>query len=684
MGSSGIVYPALTIVFDAWGMGRSVKAKRRRRAHPVRRKKRQERRYVQWVADLGVICLSALIGVAGLFAYFARDLPDTSSLWRDTGAPKITLLATDGSPISIHGASMGAPVRLADLPTYVPEAILAVEDRNFYHHFGVNPVSVVRALIVNAQQGGVVQGGSTITQQLAKNLFLSADRTLQRKAQEFLLAVWLEQKFSKEEILTLYLNRVYFGAGAYGIDAASYRYFGKPARDLQIGEAAVLAGLLKAPSRFAPTSNPADAGRRGRLVIDQMVVAGFLSEAKAQDIVAQPILLSSPRFSAAPYFVDHALRQARLFAGDVDADLTVWTTFDPATQSAAEIGLIAGVARAQNDLAGTESAVVIMDGEGAVRAMIGGRDYQVSQFNRAVQARRQPGSAFKPFVFLSAMEAGYSPDDMVLDAPVRVGNWSPDNYKSKYYGEVSLREALVRSLNSATVRVQETTGRDAVRSTALSMGWPGTLNPGPSLALGVDGISPMGLAGAYAPFANGGLRVQTRVIDRIETADGDLVYEPPGSVLDQASSVAAIDAVNQMMRAVVAWGTGNAASVPGYDVAGKTGTSQDSRDGWFAGHAGGLVCVVWVGRDDNAPMQGVTGGRAPAIIWHEIMTRALPPRYVAPIIAPMIDPLSAMDFESDIDPDTTDSIAPDPVVSDPVDENPADADPIAALLDSNG
>ena len=633
-----LVYRALTMVFDAWGMGRKRKKRGGGRSRAAVRQKARAKSISRLVADVGVFCFSMLIGFAGLFAYFARDLPETNALWRDSGAPKTTLLAIDGSPIRIHGASMGAPVRLAELPRYVPEAILAVEDRNFYHHFGVNPVSVVRALIVNTRQGGVVQGGSTITQQLAKNVFLSADRTVKRKAQEFLLAIWLEQKFTKKEILTLYLNRVYFGAGAYGIDAASYRYFGKPARELHVGEAAVLAGLLKAPSRFAPTSNPEDAGRRGRLVIDQMVVAGFLTPAEASAIIEQPILLSTPRFSAAPYFVDHALRQARAIVGDMDADLTVWTTFDPAAQAAAEMGLIAGVASAQNDLSEIQSAVVIMDGEGAVRAMIGGRDYQTSQFNRAVQARRQPGSAFKPFVFLSAVEAGYRADDTVLDAPVRVGNWSPDNYNSKYYGEVSLREALARSLNSATVRVQESTGRAAVRRMAQSMGWPGALNPGPSLALGVDAVSPLGLAGAYAPFANGGFRVQTRVIDRIETADGDLVYQRPGSVLEQASSSSAIEEVNQMMRAVVAWGTGGAAAVAGYDVAGKTGTSQDSRDGWFAGHAGGLVCVVWVGRDDNAPMQGVTGGRAPAVIWREIMSRVLPPRYVAPVIAPIIDP----------------------------------------------
>lgn len=649
------VYRALTMLFEAWAMAGKRKPRRPARKRVRRRKTTQAKSYAGLVADAGVFCLSALIGLAALFAYFARDLPDTDAIWRDGGAPKMTLLAADGSPIRIHGASMGAPVRLADLPSYVPQAVLAVEDRNFYHHFGVNPLSVVRALIVNAREGDVVQGGSTITQQLAKNVFLSPERTVKRKAQEFMLALWLEQKFTKEEILTLYLNRVYFGAGAYGVDAASYRYFGKPARELRLGEAAVLAGLLKAPSRFAPTSNPDDAGRRGRLVIDQMATAGFITPEDAAAIVNQPILLSTPRFSAAPYFVDHVLRKSRELAGDIDADLVVWTTFDPKAQAAAELGLIAGAASAPDDLIEIESAVVVMDGEGAVRAMIGGRDYQTSQFNRAVQARRQPGSAFKPFVFLAAMEAGYDADDFVLDAPVRIGKWSPDNYDSKYFGEVTLREALARSLNGATVRVQETVGRKAVREAATGMGWRSALNAGPALALGVDAVSPVELAGAYAPFANGGYRVAPRVIDRIETVEGDLIYERPDALQEEAASYAAIAATNDMMRAVTAWGTGRAASVPGYNVAGKTGTSQDSRDGWFAGHAGGMVCVVWVGRDDNAPMKGVTGGRAPAVIWREVMSRVLPARHVAPMIAPLID----------------------------VDAAPS-RDPIAELLDASG
>lgn len=627
---------------DAWSMVRKRKRSVRKSNRSRPRAKRASN-FLRLIADTGVFCLTVLIGVAGMFAYFARDLPDTNALWRDKTAPKVTLLAADGSPIRIHGASIGAPIRLAQLPNYVPEAILAVEDRNFYHHFGVNPVSVMRALIVNAREGDVVQGGSTITQQLAKNVFLSSDRTIKRKAQEFLLALWLEQKFTKEEILTLYLNRVYFGAGAYGIDAASYRYFGKPAQELTLGEAALLAGLLKAPSRFAPTSNPQDAGRRGRLVIDQMVAAGFLEPWDAQAVLKQPILLSTPRFSAAPYFIDYAFQQVREKVGDVDADLVVRTSFDPSTQSAAEMGLIAGLASAPGDLVPVQGAVVVLDGEGAVRAMIGGRDYTSSQFNRAAQAKRQPGSAFKPFVFLAAAESGFTPDDQVLDAPVSVGKWSPDNYESKFYGEVSFREALTRSLNGATIRVQEAVGRPAVRRAARSMGWPEKLNAGPALALGVDAISPLELAGVYAPFANGGFRVEPHVIDSIATTDGDVLYRRPGSVIDQAAPLTAIEDVNLMMRSVVDWGTGRAAAVPGYNVAGKTGTSQNNRDGWFAGHAGGLVCVVWVGRDDNAPMPGVTGGRAPAIIWREVMARALPPRYAAPIIAPLIDEIEPRD-----------------------------------------
>ncbi len=593
------------------------------------------------IGELGVFAMTVMIGLAAMFAYFASDLPDTSELWREGETPKITLLAADGAPIIMQGVSQGAPVRLANLPDYVPNAVLAVEDRNFYHHFGANPVSIIRALIVNANEGAVRQGGSTITQQLAKNVFLSGEQTIKRKIQELMLAFWLEQKFTKQEILTLYLNRVYFGAGAYGVDAASYRYFGKSASNLQLGEAAVLAGLLKAPSRYAPTNNPDDAGRRGRLVIEQMVEAGLLSRARANEVIANPVLLASPRFEAAPYFVDETLREARRLVGDVDADLVVHTTFDPAVQAAAETGLIAGMAMAGDALDEVEAAAVFLDGEGAVRAMIGGRDYAKSQFNRATQARRQPGSAFKPIVYLAGLTNGETPDGVIMDAPVKIGSWEPGNYKDKYYGEVTLREALALSLNSAAVRLQEQTGRAHVRQTAEQLGWPSELGSGPSLALGVDEISPLQLAGVYAPFANGGFRIDPHLVDRIETADGDLVYERKSRIIAEAASANSIREMNDLMQAVVGWGTGRAAKIPGYITAGKTGTSQDSRDAWFAGHAGGLVGVVWVGRDDNSPMANMTGGRAPAVIWREMMARALPPpTYVTP--AAEEDPIAAL------------------------------------------
>lgn len=622
---------------------------RQRQRRRIRRRFFPKAPIVQTIAELGVFALTILVALAGAVVFYARDLPDTDSLWASDSTPRVTLLAADGAPVMINGASLGAPVRLVELPGYVPKAVLAVEDRNFYHHIGVNPAAVARAFFVNAVEGEIRQGGSTITQQLAKNLFLSSDRTLKRKVQELLLALWLERRFTKDEILTLYLNRVYFGAGAYGIDAASHRYFAKPARNLTLGEAAVLAGLLKAPSRYAPTHNPEDAGFRARHVIDAMLAAKFIKPSEAAAALSRPVMLAAPRFSAAPYFVDYALREARRLAGDADADLIVRTTFDPDVQAAAESGLAAEFAsdtRVKDDM---ETAVVVIDGEGAVRAMVGGRDYRKSQFNRAVQAKRQPGSAFKPFIYLAALERGARPDDRLLDAPIRIGKWAPDNYNSHYYGSVTLREALARSLNSATIRLQESIGRNAVRRTARAMGLEGPLDPGPALALGVDVVSPLELAGAYAPFANGGYRIAPHVIESIETADGDLLYRRPATVLDVAAPYGSIQVINNMLHSVTEWGTGRAAALSLYPAAGKTGTSQESRDAWFAGYAGGLVTVVWVGRDDNSPMKGVTGGGPPAAVWREVMERALavypPARFEPPLVAPAQtndDPLAAL------------------------------------------
>ncbi len=567
----------------------------------------------------------AAIGLAGLFAWFARDLPETDTLWRADRQARVTLLAADGAPLPLRGASAGAPVRLSELPTYVPDAVLAVEDRNFRHHIGVNPVSIVRALIVNLRAGEVRQGGSTVTQQLAKNLFLSPERTIKRKVQELMLALWLEQRFSKDEILTLYLNRAYFGAGAHGIDAASHRYFAKPARLLSLGEAAVLAGLLKAPSQYAPTHNPRDAGARARLVIDAMRDAGFLSAAAANNALARPVVLAGAGRSRAPYFLDYALDEMRRLTNALDADVIVRTTLDLDMQDALEEGVATALARTGLDPS-VEIAAAILDGAGAVRALIGGRDYEVSQFNRASQARRQPGSAFKPFVFLAAMEQGRERTRKIVDEPITIGRWSPDNYNGDFFGEVTLTEALARSLNSAAIRIQEETGRSAVRLTARRMGLDAPLSAGPALALGVDAVAPLDLAGAYVPFANGGFRVAPHAVARIDTAEGRLAFRRDAHVEALAASPRAIAEINAMLQAVTDWGTGRAAQVPGVAVFGKTGTTQNNRDAWFVGHAGGLVCVVWLGHDDNAPMDGVTGGGAPAVIWREIMARALAAR----------------------------------------------------------
>ncbi|MFN3961054.1 MAG: transglycosylase domain-containing protein [Parvularculaceae bacterium] len=609
----------------------------RRRRRRRGRKARAAARLWRYAAEAGFYVFAAAIAASAALIHFARDLPDTDGLWRASSGPKITLIAADGAPLALHGQSVGAPVRLSELPAHTPKAVLAVEDRNFYHHVGVNPFAVARALFVNAREGEVRQGGSTLTQQLAKNLFLTSDRTLRRKIQELLLALWLENEFTKDEILTLYLNRVYFGAGAYGVDAASRRYFGKPASSLTLAESAILAGLLKAPSHLAPDRNPLDAGERGRRVLDAMLAAGFITAEEAKAAAASAVRVGPSRFAGAPYFVDHAIAEARTRSNGVDADLVVRTTLDPAINEAADLGLVAGAARAGLDPE-IEAAVVILDGEGRIRALSGGRDYRRSQFNRATTARRQPGSAFKPFVFLAALEAGASPHDVVEDAPVRIGDWAPANYKNQYFGAVTIAEALSRSLNGATVRLQEDAGRGAVRLAARRMGLVSPLSQGPALALGVDAVSPLELAGAYVPLVNGGYRVEPHAVASLATSDGEIIYRRNANLVAVAASPGSIAALNDMLRAVVTQGTGRAAALSRYEAYGKTGTTQESRDAWFVGHAGGLVCAVWIGRDDNRPMGDITGGKAPAVIWREVMERVLevrPPKR-GPLLAPLI------------------------------------------------
>ncbi|MBI1393525.1 MAG: PBP1A family penicillin-binding protein [Alphaproteobacteria bacterium] len=568
------------------------------------------------------LMIMAVLALGGAYLVI-RDLPTTEELTVQAGSP--SFIASDGAPILQEGRYVGAEVALADLPPHVVQAALAIEDRNFYHHVGVNPLSIVRALVVNLREGDIRQGGSTITQQLAKNLFLSRDRTIIRKLQEAFLAIRLERRFTKDELLALYLNRAYFGGGAYGIAAAADRYFDKAPTELSVGEAAILAGLLQAPTRYAPNAHPEIAGERAREVLVAMVDAGFLDYFAAEEIASRPIRLRRDPLFAAPYFLDAARRETRDLFGDdrqMPVDAIVRTTLSASAQKALVDGVDAGIslARLPGDV---EVAAVLIDGAGAVRAMIGGRDYAASQFNRAVDARRQPGSAFKPFVFLAALEAGASPYDVVSDTPVGVAGWRPSNYGDKFHGDVSLTEALAVSANAATIRVQETIGRPVVRAAARRMGVSSPLSDGPALALGVDVMTPLELAAAYAPFANGGYRVKPYFVERIADPLGRTVERREASYYDRAAEPWAIERMKGMLRAVVTEGTGRAAAIPGVDVGGKTGTSQESRDAWFVGYARGYVLAVWTGRDDNTPMQDITGGGAAAVLWREAMGRVL-------------------------------------------------------------
>jgi penicillin-binding protein 1A len=495
--------------------------------------------------------------------------------------------------------------------------VIATEDRRFYRHFGIDLIALARAALVDLRAGRVVQGGSTITQQIAKNVFLTPERSLKRKVQEALLALWLERRFSKDQLLTIYLNRVYLGAGSYGVEAAARQYFGKPASKLGLAEAAMIAGLPKAPSRYAPTRDLAQARARAAVVLDNMVAAGRLARAEADAAKARPAAVSGAYGgSAARYFADWVIDQVPAFVGPTARDLVVHTTLDAAAQRAAEAA-VAGLG--ERGSVG-QAALVAMTPDGAVRAMVGGRDYAASQFNRATQARRQPGSAFKIAVYAAALEAGFAPDDAFADVPVEVAGWSPRNYGGIYLGEITLTTAFAKSSNSVAVQLAERVGRRRVIEVARRLGIASPLSPQPSLALGAGEVTLLELTGAYAVVANGGRSVIPYGIDEIRARDGTVLYRRAGSGPGRALSAAAARTLDSLLRAVVREGTGRRAALA-VPAAGKTGTSQDFRDAWFIGYRPGLVAGVWLGNDDGKPMGKVTGGGLPAELWHEFMTR---------------------------------------------------------------
>ena len=570
-----------------------------------------------------VACLWGAILLGAGLLYISLTLPDTSALWNAARAPAITVVADDGEVLAHRGQLFGGSVRAQDLPPHMIAAVVATEDRRFYSHFGVDPLGIARAVVVNARAGHVVQGGSTITQQLAKNVFLTPDQTLKRKAQEMLLALWLESRFTKDEILSMYLNRVYFGGGAYGIEAAAQRYFNKSAREVGLTEAAMLAGLLKAPSRLSPTNDIELARDRANVVLRNMEDAGYLTETQLANALERPANLASySGTESINYFVDWIANTLPSYANHPDQDLVVTTTIDPKLQRAAEAAVATWLRTEGEAKKIGQAALIAMTPDGAIKAMVGGRSYKKSQFNRAVQAQRQPGSAFKAFVYLTAMEEGYTPESRMVDRPISINGYSPSNYSNRHRGEVSLREALAQSINTVAVELANEVGIRNVIKVAHRLGLKGDPPADLSVALGSWAVSPLDLTAAFASFANNGNGVIAHGIRAVETPDGDEIYRRSGSGLGPVMSAEALGEMNNMLSSVVSSGTGRRAKLGNRPVAGKTGTSQDYRDAWFVGYTGDLVVGVWVGNDDNSPMDKVSGGTVPTEIWHTFMTKA--------------------------------------------------------------
>jgi penicillin-binding protein 1A len=598
---------------------RSSRKRNKRPAHDVGRRKRAGR-VLYWSAVAG---LWVFIAAIGLVAFVGARLPPIQSLEVPKRPPTIQIVDLHGRPLATRGDMGGAAVPLRQLPSHVPQAFIAIEDRRFYSHHGIDPFGLARAALANLTRRSVFQGGSTITQQLAKNLFLTQERTLARKVQEAALALWLERKYSKNQILDMYLNRVYFGAGAYGIEAAAQRYFGKPAQKLNVAEAAMLAGLVRSPSRLAPSRNPDGAERRAQLVLAAMVEMRFISDAAAKAALAAPAhAVKVANAGSVGYAADWATDVLYDLLGRIEQDIVVETTIDSTLQSAAETALVEELARRGERAGVGQGAIVSISPDGAVRALVGGRNYAESQFNRAVAAKRQPGSAFKPFVYLAALERGLGPDTVRDDKPITVKGWQPENYKREYFGPVTLTQALAMSLNTVSVRLTLEVGPPAVVRTAHRLGVASKLEPNASIALGTSEVSVLELVGAYAPFANGGMAITPHVVERVRSASGKLLYQRKPDNLGSVVDPRYVGMMNAMLQETLTIGTARRAELPGWPAGGKTGTSQDFRDAWFVGYTSQLVTAVWLGNDDGSPTRKTTGGGLPVDIWSRFMRTA--------------------------------------------------------------
>jgi len=589
------------------------------------------RRLLIWGATLA-IWIGIMLG--GVVAYYAIDLPDIDKMTAQTRRPSVVFQAGDGEVFAAYGDLYGEPLELPEISPYIVQAVLATEDRRFYSHWGFDPIGLARAFYTNLRAGHAVQGGSTITQQLAKNLFLTPERNLKRKVQELLMALWLEKRFSKDQILGLYLNRVYLGSGTFGVDAAAKRYFEVSARKVDIYQAAVIAGLLKAPSRYSPINDPEASRKRTADVLQNMVNAGYIDQATAETVQVTGAALIRRPPPGGRYFADWVMSNLDQFGEVAGKDIVVKTTLDLGLQRKVEADLKAMMAGPGAKANASQGAVVVMSPDGAVRALTGGKDYDDSQFNRATQGLRQPGSSFKPFVYLTAMEKGFTPDDEFDDAPIRLGNWSPGNYTGKYLGRITLRKALAESVNTVAVRLVEEVGPNQVIATARRLGITADLRNDATLALGTSEVSLLQMTTAYTSFANGGQGVSAYAVAQITDPAGHLLYQRSGGGFGQVISPVALARMQDMMGAVITQGSGKAAKLD-RAVAGKTGTTQDYRDAWFMGFTADYVAGVWMGNDDyRIEMKKVTGGGLPAQLWKQVMVAAHKGLPARPLLLP--------------------------------------------------
>ena len=610
--------------------------------------------------------LFAALALGAAFSYYSSTIPDPLALRHKDGAPVVRVLARDGSVLAERGAAPYVPIDL--MPRHLIGAALAIEDRRFFSHWGIDPVGLARAIVANLRTGRVVQGGSTITQQLAKNIILNSERTLARKLEELVLALWLETRLGKPDILELYLNRVYFGAGVYGVEAAARRFFEKSAHEVTIGEAAVLAGLLKAPSRYSPAWNPGAARERGQMVLAKMVEAGFITPAEAKAHSTASVRFADWAVmrgdTGVEYAVDAALDRLPLLIGGTDGEIVMETTIDANLQRRAQQIVHDLLSAEGSALDASQAGMVLLDANGGIAVLVGGKSYAESQFNRALRARRQPGSAFKPFIYLTALESGLTPESMVKDAPIVQNGWSPRNFDGRYSGFVTLREALARSLNTVSVRLTLSVGVHKAVETAHRLGIASELRTDATIALGTSEVTLLELTGAYGAFASGGRLIEPHIVTTIRTGKGHVLYRRLAPTARIVVAPQHAGALNDMLNAALVFGTGRSAGIPLHPACGKTGTAQDFRDAWFVGYTAHFTGGVWVGNDDRRPMKRVAGGTLPARIWREVMLLAH--EGLTPMSLPGTVPASSLAMGTEASP---------PPPARPADPAPAESSP---------